>query len=124
MYSLPPPPLLFFFSSPLLLHLLGAPAGVGLAHVGGRLDAGDELEDDVADADEADEGAGDDAQHAVVQQDRADKDVKGAAADKGEEEGGVARDLGRDLELEEADGYGKSGCCAARAGRARAGVVG
>lgn len=37
-----------------------------------------------------------------MQQDRADEDVESAAADEGEEEGGVARDLGRDLELEEA----------------------
>lgn len=39
-----------------------------------------------------------------MEQDRADEDVEGAAADEGEEEGGVAGDLGRDLELEEADG--------------------
>lgn len=72
------------------LHLLGAPAGIGLAHVGGRLDGGYELEHDVADADEADNGAGDDAQPAVVQQNRADEDVERAAADEGEEEGSVA----------------------------------
>lgn len=89
-------------SSQVSLHLLGAPAGIGLAHVGGRLDGGDELEHNVADADEADDGAGDNAQPAVVQQDRADKDVEGAAADEGEEERGVSRDLGWDLELEEA----------------------
>lgn len=39
-----------------------------------------------------------------MKQDRADKDVKGAAANEGEEEGGVAGDLGWDLELEQADG--------------------
>lgn len=86
------------------LDLLGAPAGVGLAHVCGGLDGGDELEDGVADADEADDGAGDDAQDVAVEEDAADKDVEGAAADEGEEEGGVAGDLGRDLELEEAGG--------------------
>lgn len=86
------------------LYLLGAPAGVGLPHVGGGLDGGDELEDGVADADEADDGAGDYAQDVAVQQDGADEDVEGAAADEAEEEGGVARDLGRDLELEEAGG--------------------
>lgn len=72
------------------LHLLGAPAGIRLAHVGWRLDGGDEFEHNIADADEADDGAGDDAQPAVVQQDRADEYVEGAAADEGEEEGGVA----------------------------------
>lgn len=88
-----------------VLHLLGAPAGVGLPHIGRRLDRRDEFENDVADADEADDGARDDAQHAVVQQNRADKDVESAATNEGEEEGGVARDLRWDLELEEAGGY-------------------
>lgn len=87
------------------LHLLGTPAGIGLSHVGRRLDGRDEFQDDVADADEANDGARDDAQHAIVQQDRADKDVESAATDKGEQEGGIARDLGWDLELEEAGGY-------------------
>lgn len=40
----------------------------------------------------------------AVEQDGADEDVEGAAADEAEEEGGVARDLGRNLELEEAGG--------------------
>ena len=56
-------------------HLLRAPAGVGLAHVGGRLDGGDELEDDIDDADQADDRAGDDAQDAIVEEDGADEDV-------------------------------------------------
>lgn len=99
-------PLFLIFVLILHLHLFGAPASVGLAHVGRRLDGGDELENDVADTNEADDGAGEDAQDAVVQEDGADKDVEGAATDEGEEEGGVARDLGRDLELEE------TGCCA------------
>jgi hypothetical protein len=86
------------------LYLLGAPAGVGLPHVGGGLDGGDELQDGVADADEADDGTRDYAQDVAVQQDGADKDVEGAAADEAEEEGRVARDLGWDLELEEAGG--------------------
>lgn len=88
-----------------VLHLLCAPAGVGLPHVGGRLDRRDELEDNVANTDEADNGARDDAQHAAVQQDRAYEDVKGTTADEGEQEGGVSGDLRRDLELEEASGY-------------------
>ncbi len=57
------------------LDLLGAPAGVRLAHVGWGLDGWDELEGDVADADDADDGAGNDAEDAVVEQDAADKDV-------------------------------------------------
>lgn len=92
------------FVSPGLLYLLGAPAGVGLPHVGGGLDGGDEFEDGVADADEADDGAGDYAQDVAVQQDGADEDVEGATADEAEEEGRVTRDLGWDLELEEAGG--------------------
>lgn len=86
------------------LHLFRAPASVRFPHIGRRLDAGDELEDDVADTDETDDGASNDAQDAVVQQNRPNKDVKSAAADEGEKEGGVAGDLGRDLELEETDG--------------------
>lgn len=57
------------------LDLLGAPALVGLAHVGRGLDGGDELEGDVADTDEPDDAAGDLAEHVVVEEDRADKDV-------------------------------------------------
>lgn len=87
------------------LYLLGAPAGVGLSHVRGGLDAGDKFEYSVADANKANDGAGDYAQDVAVEQDGADKDVEGAAADEAEEEGGVARDLGRDLELEEAGGF-------------------
>ncbi len=87
----------------IILDLLGAPALVGLAHVGGGLDGGDELEGDVADADEADDAARDDAQDAVVEQDAADEDVEGAAAGEGEEEGRVPRQLRRDLELEQRD---------------------
>lgn len=93
-----------FAAGEVSLHLLRTPASVGLPHVGGRLDGRDELEDDVADADEADDGARDDAQHAVVEQDGAYEDVECATADEGEQEGGVARDLRRDLELEEAGG--------------------
>lgn len=87
----------------ILLYLLGAPALVGLAHVGGGLDGGDELEGDVGEADQADDAAGDNAQDAVVEEDGADEDVEDAAAEEAEHEGGIARDLGRDLELEEPD---------------------
>jgi hypothetical protein len=48
---------------------------VRLAHVGRGLDGGDELESDVSETDEADEGAGNDAQDVVVQQDGTDEDV-------------------------------------------------
>lgn len=84
--------------------MLGTPAGVGLAHVGGRLDGRDELEDGVADTDQADDGAGNDAEDAAAKEDGSDEDVEDTTADEGEEERGVSRDLGRDLELEEPDG--------------------
>lgn len=74
------------------LHLLGAPAGVRLAHVGRRLDGGDKLEGDVADADDADDGAGDDAEDVVVEQDAADKDVDCVRA-KRDEKGPVSYQL-------------------------------
>lgn len=68
------------------LHLFCPPAGVCLAHVGRRLDTGDELKNDVTDTDQTDNGAGDDAQDTIVEQNRADKDIKGAAANEREEE--------------------------------------
>lgn len=43
------------------LNLLGTPASVGVTHVRGRLDRGDEFEDTVAYTDNADNGAGNDA---------------------------------------------------------------
>ena len=57
------------------LDLLGAPAGVGLAHVRGGLDRGNELEDSVGNTDNADNGAGNDTEDVVVEQDGANKDV-------------------------------------------------
>ena len=59
---------------------------------------------DVRIDDEGDDGASDDAQEAVIEEDGADEDVEDAAAEEGEHEGGVARDLGGDLELEQGDG--------------------
>ena len=83
------------------LDLLGAPALVGLAHVGGGLDGGDELEGDVGDADEADDGAGDDAEDGQAEQDGADEDVEGAAPREREQERAVPRRLRRHLELQQ-----------------------
>lgn len=88
----------------LFLHLLSTPTGVGLPHVGRRLNRWDKLQDDIADTDETDNGASNDAQHTVMQQDRTNKYVEGAATDEGEEKRGVARDLRWDLEFEETGG--------------------
>lgn len=78
------------FSSSLRLDLLGTPAGVGLAHVGGGLDGRDELEDGVADTDQADDGAGNDAEDAAAEEDGSDEDVDcifmGNAGQRGEQE--------------------------------------
>ena len=60
---------------PIGLDLFRTPAGIGLAHVRGGLDGWDELENDVGDTDDADDGAGNYAQDAVVEQDGADEDV-------------------------------------------------
>lgn len=57
------------------LDALGAPAGVGLPHVGGGLDGGDELETDVGEADDADDAAADDEPEAVAEDEAADEDV-------------------------------------------------
>lgn len=58
------------------LHLLGAPpGGLSLAHVAGRLDGGDELEDDVADTDDADDAAGNVADDGLAEEHAAEEDV-------------------------------------------------
>ncbi len=58
-----------------LLHLLGAPAGIRLAHVGRGLDGRDKLENDIGNTDEADDGAGNDPEDGSVEEDAANKDV-------------------------------------------------
>lgn len=88
----------FSFSS---VYLLCAPAAVGLAHVGWRLDLGDELEDDVGDADEADNGAGNDLEDIVGEKNGANEDVEDATANEGEKKGRVTGDLRRNLKLEQ-----------------------
>lgn len=57
------------------LDTLGAPSGVGLAHVRGGLDGGHELEGDVSDTDDADDAAGDDEPGAVAEDQATDEDV-------------------------------------------------
>lgn len=57
------------------LDLLGTPALVGLAHVGRRLDGGDELEDKVGNTGDTDDGGGDLTQDVVVEENAADEDV-------------------------------------------------
>ena len=57
------------------LDLLGAPALVGLAHVRGGLDRGNEFQSQVADTDETDKRTGNVAQDVTVQHDRSDEDV-------------------------------------------------
>lgn len=58
------------------LHLLGAPpGGLSLAHVAGGLDRGDELEDDVAEADDAHDAAGDVADDLLAEEEAAEEDV-------------------------------------------------
>lgn len=107
------------------LDLFGAPARIRLAHIGGRLDGGDELKDDVRRPDQADDGSRDDLERVTREQDGADEDVDWAretgcqegpraqlprgergfvlltdtATKEGEKKRGVARDLGRNLEL-------------------------
>jgi hypothetical protein len=48
------------------LDLFGAPAGVGFPHVGRGLNRGDELQGDISDTDESNDGAGNDPEDAVV----------------------------------------------------------
>lgn len=58
-----------------VLRLLGSPSLVGLPHIRRRLDGGDELEDDVNDAHQGDDGADNGGQGPDVEEDRADEDV-------------------------------------------------
>ena len=61
---------------PLDLDLFGAPPGIRLAHVRGRLDGRDELKGSVRDANEPDDGTPDDLPRRVaVEDDDADEDV-------------------------------------------------
>lgn len=57
------------------LDLFSSPSSIGFAHVGRGLDRGDELEDGVADADDAYGGTGDDAENTTAEKDGADEDV-------------------------------------------------
>lgn len=57
------------------LDLLGAPALVRLAHIGGRLDRRNELQHQVSNTSDADDGGGDLAEDVVVEKDAADEDV-------------------------------------------------
>lgn len=57
------------------LDLLSAPSLVRLAHVGRRLNRRNELEHDVSDTNDTDNGGSNLAQNGVVEQDTADEDV-------------------------------------------------
>lgn len=57
------------------LNLLSAPALVGLAHVGGGLDGRNELESQVSETSETDDGASDVAEHVAVEEETANEDV-------------------------------------------------
>jgi hypothetical protein len=86
-----------------LLNLLSAPTSIGLTHVRGRLNGRDELKRRVSDTNKADDRTPDDLPDRVaVEDDGADEDVENTASQEAEEEGGVARDLRWDLELEQA----------------------
>lgn len=76
----------------------GTPAGVGLAHVGGGLDGGDEFEGDVGETDDADDATRDDEPGAVAEDEAAAEDV--------DWRGGVL--LGWFV-LEQGDGQGEMG---------------
>lgn len=57
------------------LDLLSTPTLVGLAHVGRRLDGGDEFKDNVSDTGESNNAAGDIAKDVAMDQDGADENV-------------------------------------------------
>lgn len=57
------------------LDLLRAPSGIGLAHVGRRLNRWDEFEDGVSQPNGANNRTEDVAEHVVVEEDSSDEDV-------------------------------------------------
>jgi len=57
------------------LNLLRAPAGVRFPHVGRGFDGGNELEGDISHTDQANDGAGNNSQDAVVEEDAANEDI-------------------------------------------------
>lgn len=100
------------------LDLLSSPSSdIGFAHVGRGLNRGNPLESDVCDTSDADNGAGNLAEDTSSDDERTDEDVDykllalsflvswdigirtNTTSDEGEEEVGVARDLGRNLEF-------------------------
>ena len=68
-------------------------------HIRGRLNAWNVLERDVPDATQCDDSAGSVLPPLVAHGDAAHEEVKDAAADEGEHEGGISCHLGGDLEL-------------------------
>lgn len=60
---------------PHCLDLLGAPAGIGLAHVAGGLDRGNKFEDDVCDTNDANNGTRDVLKDPRAQDEGAQEDV-------------------------------------------------
>ena len=85
--------------------MLGTPTGIRISHVRRWLDARHELQRNVRETTDGYDSARRNLPPRIAHHDTADEEVEDAAAEEGEHEGGVARDLGRDLEFEE------GGCC-------------
>lgn len=90
------------------LDLLGAPPAICLAHVARGFDRRDKLEGDVADADDANNDSCDGANDATAEKEATEEEVEDTSSGKGEEEWGVMRHLGRDLEFEQSNGQAKN----------------
>jgi len=96
------------------LDLLGTPASVlGFAHVAGGLNGGKELEGDICDTGDSDDATGNLADNQLAEEQGAEEDVEDTTADEGEEERGMSRHLGRNLELKKADDKTKNNHIAA-----------
>lgn len=81
----------------ILDNLLGAPALVGLAHVGWRFDRWDEFQNDVTDTKDADNRSSNVLQDMAVENETPDKDIENTTANEGEQEGRIAVDIVRDV---------------------------
>jgi hypothetical protein len=96
------------YACSVLLDLLSTPASdLSLAHVAGGFNGRHKLEDDVSDTGDANNATGNVHQDGLAKEESADEDVEDTTSQEREEERGISRDLGRDLELEKRNGKTK-----------------
>lgn len=90
------------------LDLLSAPARIGLSHAARGFDQGDELKANVAKSGDTDDATSNVGNDLVAEEKASDEDVENTTTNEGEEEVGVSRNLGRDLEFQQSNSKSKN----------------